>query len=259
MQNRIKVLIGDDSAEFGRLCQESLSRAGFDVTIVPNNGLRIMDEIKASSPDIVVMDIILPQIDGISIMSTIKRSAVKCPKFVITCGYENPYLEKEAMENGAYYYMIKPIQPVHLCERISSIAGYTSVTPQTAIPDNLNSTSLEMAITDVILNIGIPAHVKGYQYIRQAIMLSIEDANMINSVTKVLYPTVAKIYNTTSSRVERAIRHAIEIAWDRGDVDILNSYFGYTINTGKGKPTNSEFIAMIADKLRLQLKLSKIN
>lgn len=151
--------------------------------------------------------------------------------------------------------MLKPFELEDLVDRVIALSDFHAPAETSAKP---NSTDLEVMITEVIHQIGVPAHIKGYHYLRESIRLSIEDPEMINSVTKLLYPTVAKTYNTTSSRVERAIRHAIEVAWDRGDVDTLNAYFGYTIHNSRGKPTNSEFIAMIADKLRLKLKASHI-
>lgn len=176
----------------------------------------------------------------------------------MTTAYDSPFVESEIMQSGASYYMLKPFDLADLIDRVIALTGFNS---QSSAMENRRLVSktmdLEMMITEVIHQIGVPAHIKGYHYLRESIRLSIENQEMINSVTKLLYPTVAKMFNTTSSRVERAIRHAIEVAWDRGDVDTLNSYFGYTIHNSRGKPTNSEFIAMIADKLRLELKKEK--
>lgn len=256
MQNKIKVLIGDNSMEFGVLCGDMLINEGFDVCLVSKDGQNVLEGLRNFQPDVAVIESFMPQIDAIGVMNEIKKFSQKSTNFIVISGYDNHFIEKEIMNNGASYYMLKPLNIHSLCDRITSISGQSRSIPLSNIilEKSDNSGDLESLVTDVILNIGVPAHVKGYHYIRQAIMLSIADQNMINSVTKLLYPTVAKIYETTSSRVERAIRHAIEIAWDRGDVDTLNSYFGYTINTGRGKPTNSEFIAMISDKLRLKLK-----
>ncbi len=256
MQKKIKVLIGDNSTEFGVICGDILRSEGFEVSLVQKDGIKVVEGIKTFLPDIVVMESFMSQIDAIGVMAEVNKLNVASPKFLVISGYDNKFIEQEIMENGASYYMLKPIAFHSLCDRIKSIGGHMKMQQNPIDGPIDNHDDLESIVTDVILNIGVPAHVKGYHYIRQAIMLSIKDANMINSVTKLLYPTVAKIYETTSSRVERAIRHAIEIAWDRGDVDTLNSYFGYTINTGRGKPTNSEFIAMISDKLRLKLKRS---
>ncbi|WMJ22784.1 sporulation transcription factor Spo0A [Paludicola sp. MB14-C6] len=254
MQNKTKVLFGDNTNDFGVLCAEYLNNAGLQVILANKDGQKILESIRNEKPDVVIMESFMPQLDAIGVMKESKKISGYHPNFIVISGYDNLFIEKEIMENGASYYMLKPVDINAICERIMSISGHARSNSVVAseIPKQIED--LESIVTDVILNIGVPAHVKGYHYIRQAIMLSIKDPNMINAVTKILYPTVAKIYDTTSSRVERAIRHAIEIAWDRGDVDTLNSYFGYTINTGRGKPTNSEFIAMISDKLRLQLK-----
>lgn len=154
---------------------------------------------------------------------------------------------------GANYYFIKPVTPQSVARRIVSLASWKTQKRKRE-QNSISDSDIEITISDIMRQIGVPAHIKGYQYLRTAIKLSINDSEMLGSVTKLLYPTVAKMYNTTASRVERAIRHAIEVAWDRGDVDVLSSYFGYTIQSQRGKPTNSEFIAMIADKLKLSLK-----
>jgi two-component system response regulator (stage 0 sporulation protein A) len=170
---------------------------------------------------------------------------LKMPAFIITSSYDNEFIERQVMESGAFYYLLKPYDAEDLCSVIKN-----------AMAEKISNLSddMEIVVTDIIHQLGVPAHIKGYHYLRTAILYSIEDKNLLDSVTKLLYPTVAGIYETTSSRVERAIRHAIEIAWDRGNIDTLNSFFGYTVDTSKGKPTNSEFIALITDKLRLQYK-----
>ena len=175
---------------------------------------------------------------------------------MVMSSFDNPQLEKGALENGAAYYFIKPFDITVLAERIILLSGWKNKPQQSNITNYSSERDLEFMITEIIHQIGVPAHIKGYHYLRDSIILSVNDPEYINCITKLLYPTVAKKYSTTSSRVERAIRHAIEVAWDRGNVNVLDSYFGYTINSGRGKPTNSEFIAMIADKLRLRLKAS---
>ena len=174
------------------------------------------------------------------------------PLFLALIPSENALLEKELLSGGIAYCFIKPFDYSMFAERIKSLCltfGCSSTSSESKL-----SSGLEIVITDIIHQIGVPAHIKGYHYLREAIIMAVNDIEIMNSVTKCLYPSVAKKYGTTSSRVERAIRHAIEVAWDRGDVDVLNSYFGYTIHSGKGKPTNSEFIALIADKLRVNMK-----
>ena len=168
--------------------------------------------------------------------------------------FDNSRLEKEMLDGGASYYFLKPFDMNTLAQRIIKLSGWKNSTTPVLKNNVLTDSELEIMITEIIHQIGVPAHIKGYHYLRESIMLSVKNNDIINSVTKLLYPTVAKKYNTTSSRVERAIRHAIEVAWDRGDRDVLNSYFGYTVQNERGKPTNSEFIAMISDKLRLRLK-----
>ena len=177
------------------------------------------------------------------------------PMVMVISSYDNSRLEQETIKAGAAYFFIKPFDMGALAERIIKFSGWKNDKVPVLMNDNVvTDRDLELMITEIIHQIGVPAHIKGYHYLREAIILSIKNEEVINSITKLLYPTVAKKFSTTSSRVERAIRHAIEVAWDRGDIDVLNSYFGYTINNDRGKPTNSEFIAMIADKIRLRIK-----
>ena len=181
------------------------------------------------------------------------------PQVMVMSVFDNSRLEMQSLAAGAAYYFLKPIDFEVLAERILLLSDRAKTKADAKLTSgNVSMNELEFMITEIIHQIGVPAHIKGYHYLREAIMLSVKHPDMINSVTKQLYPTVAKIFDTTSSRVERAIRHAIEVAWDRGDVDTLNSYFGYTIQSDRGKPTNSEFIAMISDKLRLRLKASAV-
>lgn len=256
MQKKLKVLIGDNSNALGVLCSDLLVKDGLEVKILPKDGEEILKGVREMKPDVLVIEAFMPNLDAVGILENLNREGAEHPKVIVVSGYDSKDVEAEVMRNGASYYMLKPFEMQFLCDRIKSIGG---ISVAKTFEETNESDDLETIITDVILHVGIPAHIKGYHYIRDAIMLSVNDSNMINSVTKVLYPTIAKKYDTTSSRVERAIRHAIEIAWDRGDLDTLNAYFGYTVNTGRGKPTNSEFIAMIADKLRLQLKRKRAN
>jgi two-component system response regulator (stage 0 sporulation protein A) len=253
MNQKIKVLLGDDSLNFGIICAEMLEKMNFIVEKTSKDGIEVLEAIHSFQPDIVVMESFMPHIDSIGIMKSIGVSKDEIPLFIITSSYENAQIEKEIMKNGASYYMLKPFDLSVLCDRIQNLANKLQY-QNTSVKDQMQAQNLEVIVTDVIHQIGVPAHIKGYHYLREAILLSIEDSEMINSVTKLLYPTIAKKFKTTSSRVERAIRHGIEVAWDRGDVDVLNSYFGFTIHNGRGKPTNSEFIAMIADRLKLQMK-----
>ncbi len=249
---KIKVLLGDDSLNFGVICSEMLTKQNFDVKVTAKDGLEVYEAINSWQPDIVVMESFMSHIDAIGIMKFANQSYEFPPLFIVTSSYDNSYVEKEILQNGAAFYMLKPFDINILCDRISSLAVQLSSNTKSCKQNTAED--LEITVTEVIHQIGVPAHIKGYHYLREAIILAIEDSEMINSVTKLLYPTVAKKFKTTSSRVERAIRHGIEVAWDRGDVDTLNSFFGFTIHNGRGKPTNSEFIAMIADKLRLEMK-----
>ncbi|MDE5583025.1 MAG: sporulation transcription factor Spo0A [Ruminococcus sp.] len=245
MNNKIRVLIGDDSAETGVSIANKLRERGMYAYTRRKDCGVILDSIRNDPPDVVVVDITAQNGDVVSIMKNVREMGVKFPVFIVTSAYDNEFIERQVMDNGASKFLLKPYDAGDLCSAINSALG-----------DRVNSLSddMEVVVTDIIHQLGVPAHIKGYYYLRTAILYSIEDKSLLDSVTKLLYPTVASIYDTTSSRVERAIRHAIEIAWDRGNVDTLNSFFGYTVDTDKGKPTNSEFIALITDKLRLRYK-----
>ena len=245
MNNKIKVLIGDDSAGTGVSLANKLREKGMYAYTRRKDCEVIVDSIRNDPPDAAVLDITAENGDAVTIMKKVRELGVKFPAFIITSAFDNEFIERQVIENGAAKFLLKPYDADDLVGAISSALG-----------DRANSLSddMEIVITDIIHQLGVPAHIKGYHYLRTAILYSIEDKELLDSVTKLLYPTVAGIYDTTSSRVERAIRHAIEIAWDRGNVDTLNSFFGYTVDTSKGKPTNSEFIALITDKLRLRYK-----
>ena len=245
MNNKVKVLIGDDTAETGVSVANKLREKGmYAYTRRKDCGI-ILESIRKDPPDVAVLDISTQNGDVVSLMKNVRDSGLKSPVFIITSSFDNEFIERQVIENGASKFLLCPYSAEDLCTAINSSIG-----------ERINSYSddMEVVVTDMIHQLGVPAHIKGYHYLRTAILYSINDKTLLDSVTKLLYPTVASIYDTTSSRVERAIRHAIEIAWDRGNVDTLNSFFGYTVDTGKGKPTNSEFIALITDKLRLRYK-----
>ena len=263
MQQRIRVLIADENEKSRNELKENLARYGIDVVDETDNGADVFSKIKRTSPDIVLIDVWLPKLDTVQIIKKSKQlfsNMTLAPDFIVFSCCSNPNLFQEATEAGAAYCMQKPIDYAVLYERITRICKNRSILSRPRFEPILQFSSdrndIEAQVTSIIHKIGIPAHIKGYQYLRTAIMMTIKNSDLINSVTKILYPTVAKKYQTTSSRVERAIRHAIEVAWDRGDLDTLNAYFGYTIQNERGKPTNSEFIAMIADNLRLKNKIS---
>ena len=257
MTNKIKVLIADDNKEFCAQCSALLRTYGYETVVAPKDGFRVVELVEENQPNIVLLDVFMPRLDAIGVMKTIRESQISVqPLFMMMSTFDNPVLERELLNSGASYYFLKPFDTDVLVERIVQISGYKKADILDLPGAGKLQPDLEMMVTEIIHQIGVPAHIKGYHYLRESILLAVNNADIINSVTKQLYPTVAKKFGTTSSRVERAIRHAIEVAWDRGDVDILNSYYGETIHNGRGKPTNSEFIAMIADKLRLRLKIS---
>lgn len=257
MKNKKKILIVDDNKEFCENVKESLElNECFDVVGTAYDGKTGYEMVLETKPDLIVADIVMPVMDGLTLMSRINNNTAlsKKPKVIVasSTGYDS--IIANAMRLGAAFYFIKPFEMSALEERINEVLSDRTNENAGSVQSASRSRDLETNITMYIQQLGVPAHIKGYQYIRDAIMMVIEDMEAINSITKFLYPTVAKHYNTTSSRVERAIRHAIEVAWDRGNPEILNELFGYTILSSKGKPTNSEFIAMIADKIRLEMK-----
>ncbi|MCQ2435839.1 MAG: sporulation transcription factor Spo0A [Clostridia bacterium] len=262
MGQRIKILIADESDEFRKSLRDNLALADIDVVEEAKSGEDILNKIKRTVPDIVIIDVWLPKLDTVQVIKKTKllfTSPSDMPDFIVLSYCTNQNLFQEAIEAGAAYCMQKPFDYTTLYERIERIHKRRMNEAKASVqisPYSDDRNDLETQVTNIIHRIGVPAHIKGYQYLRTAILMTVEDNDLINSVTKILYPSVAKKYQTTSSRVERAIRHAIEVAWDRGDIDTLNSYFGYTIQNERGKPTNSEFIAMIADNLRLKNKIS---
>ncbi len=259
MKTRKTVMIVDDNRKFCENVKNYLEMSDeFSVCAVAYDGKEGLELIAETKPDVVICDIVMPVMDGLTLMNRIKNSAAvsKKPKIVAVSATGYDSIISNAMKLGAEFYFIKPFEMSVLAERLSEILVPAPAAGGFAGANTHGTKDLETNITMYIQQLGVPAHIKGYQYIRDAIMMVIEDMDAINSITKFLYPTVAKHYNTTSSRVERAIRHAIEVAWDRGNPEILNELFGYTILSSKGKPTNSEFIAMIADKIRLEMKIS---
>lgn len=257
MEINLKLLITEDQEEITRENKETFEAFRFQTESCVKNGVEVLEKIDKQHPDIVLMDLFMPGLDGIGVMNAVQRNGNgKKPVFIIMSSFDNPMLEREVMNAGASYFILRPFSVRDMCERILQLQGNSVSAPHKMMPSapKAPAPALEMQITEILHQIGVPAHIKGYHYLRDSIMMSVENPDIINAVTKQLYPSVAKCYQTTSSRVERAIRHAIEVAWDRGDVDVLNSYFGYTIHNSRGKPTNSEFIAMISDKLRLEMK-----
>ena len=255
METKIKVLIADAGEEFRSLLRDSLNAEG-DLTVVGTaaDGAEALALLAEHRPDVLLTDLILPRLDGMELLQRIGETGA-APVTMIVSAFYNERMIARCAELGADYFIPKPCDIAALTARIrQSVRTEAEELPTTPREIRAQSDDLEAAVTEVIHEIGVPAHIKGYQYLREAIILTINDMEIINAVTKVLYPAVAKKFGTTSSRVERAIRHAIEVAWDRGDLDTLQKFFGYTVSNIKGKPTNSEFIAMIADCLSLRRK-----
>ncbi|MBQ5398891.1 MAG: sporulation transcription factor Spo0A [Ruminococcus sp.] len=251
MNDRIKLLLTEEKSGFSAEELSIFDYYNIRPQFCNKDGEELLLKIAGEKPDVVIMDLFMTRLDSLGVMRSIKEKELDSPIMIVTASFNSPALEREIMSNGASYYALKPYNIKSICEDIISLVSKGKSYSNPKIYDN---NDIELRVTEILHEIGVPAHIKGYNYLRDSIIMSIEKPDIINAVTKQLYPSVAKRYETTSSRVERAIRHAIEVAWDRGDVDVLNSYFGYTIHTGRGKPTNSEFIAMISDKLRLQLK-----
>ena len=253
--NNTKILIADENQSSRAVLREELKGQGYANIYEASNGEEALNMITSVAPEIVLIDILLSKLDGIGVIRQVRKNLGEdAPILIVMSMVGNHNMLIEANNAGAAMCMIKPINTESLAHHIETLLP-TSYSFASVQSDDLGASDLETQVTKIIHQIGVPAHIKGYQYLRTAIILTVNDGDIINSVTKILYPTVAKKYQTTTSRVERAIRHAIEVAWDRGDVDVLNSYFGYTIQGNRGKPTNSEFIAMIADNLRLRYKM----
>jgi len=259
MEYTTKILIADENAASRLSMREGLIREGYRNLEEASNGEDARILLSKFRPDIVITDVWLSKLDGIGVLRSARNmdwGTGKPPAFIVLSSVPNQNVFIQATEAGAELCLLRPVNVNSLCEHIRSIVNRRAGDiPAAAMQTEDKTADIETKVTQIIHQIGVPAHIKGYQYLRTAILLTIKDSDIINSVTKVLYPSVAKKYQTTTSRVERAIRHAIEVAWDRGDVDTLNSYFGYTIQNSRGKPTNSEFIAMIADNLRLKYKM----
>ena len=257
----IRVAIADDNERILELLGEIVS-SDSELNLVgkANNGEDMCNIIREKEPDVVLLDLIMPKMDGLSVMESVNRDQTlrKHPSFIVVTAVGQERITEDAFNKGAHYYVMKPfnndiiLSYIKSANKSSTRALFKSMDTQPV--KEAQEVSLETRVTDMIHEIGIPAHIKGYHYLRDAIIMAVEDMDVLNAVTKVLYPTVAKMHQTTSSRVERAIRHAIEVAWSRGKLDTLDSLFGYTVSNGKGKPTNSEFIALIADTLRLEFK-----
>lgn len=225
------------------------------------NGLDSIDMIEELTPDVIILDLIMPHVDGLSVLKNLREmNLYKKPRIIMLTAFGQEDVMRQAVQLGAHYFILKPFDFDHLLTKIREVhQGEFNEHPMIdPIKQVKPEVDLEAKITDIMHDIGVPAHIKGYLYLREAIMMVYEDIELLGSITKILYPDIAEKYNTTASRVERAIRHAIEVAWNRGNIDSITDLFGYTINVSKAKPTNSEFIAMVADKLRLEYKVTSV-
>ena len=257
MNSQRKILITEDDKQLCSQLTEQLKKYDLEAVFVPRNGSAVLEAIAKYQPCAVMMDYFMVYLDAIGVKKGAKNQGLST-LFTLITTIDGESFQRQALEEGAAYLFLKPYSAGAVAERLAALVKRADI-PAASLPPTQHSGvddgQLEMEITSIIHKIGVPAHIKGYHYLRESIKLAVKDSEIINSVTKQLYPTVAKKFGTTSSRVERAIRHAIEVAWDRGDVEVLTSYFGYTIRNTRGKPTNSEFIAMIADKLRLHFRI----
>ena len=256
MSKKLRIMIADCNVDFRTMLIDRLSaEPDLEVVGYVTDGHAAVKMVSETQPDIIIVDLVLPPLDGLSAIRDIRGLNLQTdPSVYVMSKFSSQETIDEAVSLGVSYFMLKPFDVNTLVSRLLRRRPQTTSVTPSCIPHS--DVDIEIRVTNIIHEIGVPAHIKGYQYLRTAIMMTIDDNDIINSVTKILYPSVAKKYSTTSSRVERAIRHAIEVAWDRGDIDTLNSYFGYTIHNSRGKPTNSEFIAMIADNIRLTNKSS---
>lgn len=254
----LKVLIADDNREFNELLSEYINKEP-DIEVVGNayNGKEVLSLLQEKQPDVVLLDIIMPHLDGIGVLEELgKMDLSPKPKVIMLTAFGHENITQRAVELGASYYILKPFNLEVLTERVRQLGKNQHNTQKapikTSIPPKKEKDDYIAEITQIIHEIGVPAHIKGYLYLRDAISMVVEEIELLGSVTKILYPRIAQKYETTPSRVERAIRHAIEVAWSRNSLETIKKFFGYTINTEKGKPTNSEFIALVADRIRLK-------
>lgn len=262
---KLNVAIADDNDVILEMLSDIVSGdEELEVVGTAKNGEDALLLVKEKEPDVILLDVIMPKIDGLTVLERIRKDTTlkKRPHCLVISSVGAQDVTEDAFRYGADYYIMKPFSASVIVERVKKVAkAFPSISERGRLgdvkhlaPSKDETVNLEENVTEMIHEVGVPAHIKGYQYLREAIIMSVKDMDMLNSITKVLYPEIAKKYHTTSSRVERAIRHAIEVAWSRGKMDTLDELFGYTISNGKGKPTNSEFIALITDKIRLQIK-----
>lgn len=257
---KISVCIIDDNKELVHIMADYLNEQNnIEVIGTAYNGMEGLDLLQEMQPDIVILDLIMPHMDGLTVLKQIrKEQELKGTQFIMLTAFGQEEVMRQALDYGAAYFILKPFDFEHLVSKINEVHGTHHedfIYSDPVIKPKHKQIDIETSITNIMHDIGVPAHIKGYLYLREAIYMVYEDIELLGSITKILYPDIAKKYNTTASRVERAIRHAIEVAWNRGNIDLITELFGYTINVSKAKPTNSEFIAMVSDKLRLEHKV----
>jgi two-component system response regulator (stage 0 sporulation protein A) len=260
---KLKVLIADDNPRIAATLEDVLKQdSEIEVVGKAEDGMETLGMIEETKPDVLLLDLIMPKLDGLGVLERIYRAkgSGKQPEVIVISAISQERVTESAFNLGAAYYLLKPFDNEVVLNHVQHFkpgakARFIVKPEESRRSEQLAQYNLESDVTNIIHEIGVPAHIKGYQYLRDAIMMSVDDSEMLNSITKILYPSIAKQHGTTPSRVERAIRHAIEVAWSRGKVDTIDELFGYTVHNGKGKPTNSEFVALIADKIRLEQKM----
>lgn len=263
----MRVLVVDDNEmQQNELADAIMKEPGFDLAGIASDGIEAIQSIRTLKPDLILLDLIMPNMDGFGVLEQLRKSEFSehKPMIIIISAIGEENVACDAYRMGADYYLMKPFTPAQVFERARFLVNQnepgsshilTNGQARTSFAPASPEHNLETDVTNIIHEIGVPAHIKGYHYLRDAIIMSVDDSEMLGSITKVLYTSIAKRHKTTPSRVERAIRHAIEVAWSRGKMDTIDALFGYTVHNGKGKPTNSEFVALIADKIRLEYKM----
>jgi two-component system response regulator (stage 0 sporulation protein A) len=265
MENKLKIMVVDDNIEFVKLISAYVSsQEDMEIVATLNDGRDVLPKLKETRPDVLLLDIIMPEKDGLMVLEDLSLAVLeKMPYIVVMSAIGQEKITRKAIALGASYYVIKPFDLEVLMNRLREMVETTSGVCESRMTKYITSKQtksevepIEIRVTNLIHDLGVPAHIKGYQFLREAIILAVENEEMINAVTKIMYPMLAKKFKTTPSRIERAIRHAIEVSWNRGELAMHDKIFGYTVNSNKGKPTNSEFIAMIADKIRIEANQS---
>lgn len=250
----ISVFLADDSKEFCEVMSSNFEQyEDINVVGMAHDGKEAYDQIVSLNPDVAIIDGIMPNLDGLGVLEKLKEEKGVKTMCIMLSAMNGETIIQRAIDLGAQYYVLKPFDVNSMANRIRQLKETAATASTHSVFKSSAVASLELKVTNVLHEIGVPAHIKGYHYMRDAILMAIDDMDLLNYITKELYPSIGKKYNTTQSRVERAIRHAIEVAWSRGKIDAIDNLFGYTVNTNKGKPTNSEFIALIADRMRLEL------